>query len=213
MDKQPDVFSSRLAPLDRSVYLLAALAAFIHFLFNSKYGYFRDELYYAACGEHLARGYVDHAPLVALASRVSRGLFGDSLFALRLLPALSSALKVWLSGWMAREVGGARFAQFFAALLVVLAPIYLTFDNFLSMNAFEPVFWMACAAIVLHVLNSGSPRLWIVFGIVAGIGILNKHSMLFFGSGIVVGLLLTPARKQFACWEIWLGTVIALLIF
>jgi hypothetical protein len=213
MDKQPDAVSSRLAPLDKSVYVLAVLAVFVHFLFNSKYGYFRDELYYAACGEHLAWGYVDHAPLVALASRISRGLFGDSLFALRLLPALSAAPKVWLGGWMAREVGGARFAQFFAALLVLLAPIYLTFDNFLSMNAFEPVFWMACGAIVLRILNGGSPRLWIVFGIVAGIGILNKHSMLFFGLGIAVGLLLTSARKQFARIEIWVALVIAFLIF
>src|SRR6266446_7017961 len=213
MDQQTDVVPSRRAPLDHSVYLIAALAVFVHFLFNSKYGYFRDELYYAACGEHLAWGYVDHAPLVALASRISRGLFGDSLFALRLLPALSAAPKVWLAGWMAREVGGARFAQFFAALSVLLAPIYLTFDNFLSMNAFEPVFWMACAAIVLRILNGGSPRLWLLFGLVAGIGILNKHSMLFFGSGIAIGLLLTSARKQFARIEIWMALFIAFLIF
>jgi 4-amino-4-deoxy-L-arabinose transferase-like glycosyltransferase len=200
-------------PLAKSVYLLAALAVLVHFLCNRQYGYFRDELYYAACGEHPAWGYVDHAPLVALASWISRAVFGDSLFALRLLPALSAAPKVWLAGWMAREVGGAKFAQFFAGLLVLLAPIYLTFDNFLSMNAFEPVFWMACAAIVLRVVNDGSPRLWLLFGVVAGLGILNKHSMLFFGSGIVIGLLLTPARKHFARPEIWLGATIAFLIF
>jgi len=213
MDQQTDVVPSQRAPLDNSVYLIAGLAVFVHFLFNSKYGYFRDELYYAACGEHLAWGYVDHAPLVALASRVSRGLFGDSLFALRMLPALSAAPKVFLGGWMAREVGGARFAQFFAGLLVFLAPIYLTFDNFLSMNAFEPVFWMVCAAIVLRILNGGSPRLWLLFGLVAGIGILNKHSMLFFGSGIAIGLLLTSARKQFARVEIWMALCLAFLIF
>jgi 4-amino-4-deoxy-L-arabinose transferase-like glycosyltransferase len=205
--------STKLGPLERSVYMLAALSVFVHFLLNRQYGYFRDELYYAACGEHLAWGYVDHAPLVAFASWITRGLFGDSLFALRLLPALSAAPKVWLAGWMAREVGGAKFAQFFAALLVLLAPIYLTFDNFLSMNAFEPVLWMACAAIVLRILNLSHPRLWLLFGVVAGIGILNKHSMLFFGSSIVIGLLLTPARKQFARPEIWLGAAIALLIF
>src|SRR5438445_3246723 len=148
MGEQTVENSSRPVPLDRSVYFFAALAVFVHFLFNSQYGYFRDELYYAACGEHLAWGYVDHAPLVAVASWISRALFGDSPFALRLLPALSAAPKVWLAGWMAREMGGAKFAQFFAALSVLLAPIYLTFDNFLSMNAFEPVFWMACAAIV-----------------------------------------------------------------
>ena len=200
-------------PIAKSVYALAALAVLIHFLFNRQYGYFRDELYYAACGEHLAWGYVDHAPLVAFASAFTRTLFGDSLFALRLLPALSAAPKVLLAGWMARELGGAKFSQFFAALLVLLAPIYLTFDNFLSMNAFEPVFWMLCAAIVLRILNGGSPRLWLLFGVVAGLGLLDKHSMLFFGSGLTAGLLLTSARKQFARIEIWLGAVIAFLIF
>jgi len=204
---------SSISPLARSQYALAVLAVLVHFLFNSQYGYFRDELYYAACGEHLAWGYVDHAPLVAFASWITRTLFGDSLFALRLLPALSAAPKVWLAGWMAREVGGGKFAQFFAALLVLLAPIYLTFDNFLSMNAFEPVFWMTCAAIVIRILNGGSPRLWLLFGAVAGIGILNKHSMLFFGSGIAIGLLLTPARKQFARFEIWAALAIAFVIF
>jgi hypothetical protein len=193
--------------------VLAALAVLVHFLFNGQYGYFRDELYYAACGEHLAWGYVDHAPLVAFASAFTRAVFGDSLFALRLLPALSAAPKVLLAGWIAREVGGGKFSQFFAALLVLLAPIYLTFDNFLSMNAFEPVFWMACAAIVLRIINGGSAHLWLLFGVVAGFGLLNKHSMLFFGSGLAVGLLLTPARKQFAQVEIWLGAVIAFLIF
>lgn len=201
------------APLARFVYILAAGAVLIHFVFNRQYGYFRDELYYAACGEHLAWGYIDHAPLVAFASWISRALFGDSLFALRLLPALSAAPKVWLAGLIARELGGAKFSQLLAALLVFLAPIYLTFDNFLSMNAFEPVFWMACVAIILRILNGGSPRLWLLFGLISGIGILNKHSMLFFGSGIAVGLLLTPARKQFARIEIWAAAATAFLIF
>jgi hypothetical protein len=204
---------ARDAAITKSVYILAALAVFVHFLFNRQYGYFRDELYYAACGEHLAWGYVDHAPLVAFASAFTRTLFGDSLSALRLLPALSAAPKVFLAGWMARELGGHKFSQFFAALLVLLAPIYLTFDNFFSMNAFEPVFWMASASIIIRIINGGSPRLWLLFGVVAGIGLLNKHSMLFFGSGLAVGLLLTPARKQFARIEIWLGALIAFLIF
>jgi hypothetical protein len=205
--------AARRAPLATWVYGLAALGVVFHFLFNGKYGYFRDELYYAACGEHLAWGYVDHAPLVGFASWFSRNLFGDSLLALRLLPALSAAPKILLGGWIARELGGGRFSQFFAAFLILLAPIYLTFDNFLSMNAFEPVFWMACVSVVLRILNGGSPRLWLLFGLIAGIGILNKHSMLFLGSGIVIGLLLTSARKQFVRWEIWAAAVIAFLIF
>jgi len=199
-----------LAP---SVYLLAAGAVCLHFLFAGRYGYFRDELYYAACGQHLAWGYVDHAPLAPVLARISRSLLGDSLYALRFLPVLASAGKVLLAGWIARELGGGKFAQFLAAFCVLIAPIYLTFDSFFSMNSFEPLFWMASAAVILRILNGGSPRLWLLFGVIAGLGILNKHSMLFFGSGLTVGLLLTPARREFGRRWIWLGAAIAFLFF
>ncbi|PWT92363.1 MAG: hypothetical protein C5B56_02380 [Proteobacteria bacterium] len=195
------------------VYVLSAAAVLIHFAFNGRYGYFRDELYYAACGRHPAWGYVDHAPLAPWLAQLTRLMLGDSLRALRFLPALSAGLKVYLAGWMARELGGRSFAQALAALVVLLAPIYLTFDNFFSMNAFEPVFWMLCAAIVLRIAHGADARLWLLFGLVAGGGLLNKHSMLFFGSGLAVGLLLSPMRRQFARPWIWLGALVALLMF
>ena len=205
-------YHSRTASLTGWVYALATAAVLLHFAFDGGYGYFRDELYYAACGQHLAWGYVDHAPLVALVARLSRVLLGDSLFALRFFPALSAAGKIWLSGWIAKELGGRRFAQFLAALTVLLAPIYLTFDNFLSMNALEPVFWMACAAILLRILNGGTRKLWLCFGLVAGIGILNKQSMLFYGSGIFAGLWLTSGREAFTKKWIWLAAALAGLL-
>lgn len=204
---------ARDMPLADWVYALAIFATLFHFIFAGQYGYFRDELYYAACGQHLAWGYVDHAPLIAWLARLSRTLLGNSLFALRFFPALAAAGKVILAGWMARELGGRRFAQSLAAVAVLVAPIYLTFDSFLSMNSFEPLFWMACAAILMRILNGGSEKLWLLFGVVAGLGILNKHSMLFFGSGIFIGLWLTSARREYAKKWNWLGGAIAFLIF
>src|SRR6266576_3951151 len=204
---------SRQLSLGGWVYSLAVIGGLCHFVFSGRYGYFRDELYYAACGEHLAWGYIDHAPLVALIARLSRSTLGDSLFALRFFPALAAAAKVYLSGWMARELSGGRFAQLLAALTTLVAPIYLTFDSFLSMNSFEPLFWMACAAILLRILNGGDERLWLLFGVVAGLGTLNKHSMLFFGSGVFAGLCLTAARREFAKRWVWLAGALALLIF
>jgi|HubBroStandDraft_1064217.scaffolds.fasta_scaffold46770_2 hypothetical protein len=200
-------------PLSWVVYALAVAGVGLHVAFGGRFGFFRDELYYAACGQRLAWGYVDHAPLAPFLSRLSRALLGDSLSALRFLPALAAAAKIILGGWIARELGGGKYAQSLAAFCVLLAPIYLTFDNFFSMNAFEPVFWMVCAAIVLRILNGGSPKLWLLFGLCSGIGILNKHSMLFFGSGIAVGLLATSARKHYRQPWIWLGAGIAFLCF
>src|SRR5260370_24453905 len=120
----------------------------LFFFFSSRRRHTRFKCDWSSdvCSSDLAWGYVDHAPLAPFLARLSGALLGDSLPALRFLPALAAAAKVLLGGWMARELGGGKYAQFLAAFCVLLAPIYLTFDNFFSMNAFEPVFWMACAA-------------------------------------------------------------------
>jgi hypothetical protein len=191
-----------------------AVAAFlVHFLWNGRYGYFRDELYYAACGQHLAWGYVDQAPLIAVIARLSRTLFGDSLRAIRFFPALSSAAKILLTGWIVRELGGRRYAQILAATAMLLCPIYLTMDNFLSMNAFEPVFWMLCVAISLRIVRTGNDHLWLLFGLVAGIGILNKHSTLIFGLAFFLSLIVSRQRVLLRTPTIWLGAFISFLIF
>jgi Dolichyl-phosphate-mannose-protein mannosyltransferase len=213
--------SVRSVTLDRGSWLetdqaivvcFAAAACLVHFLWNGGYGYFRDELYYAACGQHLAWGYVDHAPLIAVIARLSRILFGDSLRALRFFPALSAGAKILLTGWIVQELGGKRYAQILAATAMLLCPIYLTMDNFMSMNAFEPVFWMLCVAISLRVVRTGNNRLWLWFGLVAGIGILNKHSMLIFGLAFFLSLLVSRRRALLKAPEIWLGAFLSFLI-
>ena len=192
---------------------LAAACTVAHILCGGRYGYFRDELYFAACGEHLAWGYVDQAPLIALIARVARTLFGDSLFALRFFSALASGAAVFVGGEIARELGGRRFAQGLAALTVCLAPIYLTFGNLLTMNAFEPLLWGLCALFAIRAIRTGRPGYWLWFGVVAGIGLQNKHSMLFFGLGIFLGLVLTEERRVLRSPWIWLGGLIAAAIF
>ena len=204
----------------RLVAVCAAVKLALHLYAGRAYGYFVDELYYLACAEHLAWGYVDQPPLVALLARIVRTVLGDSLSAIRLLPAIAGAGKVLLAGLLARELGGGPAAQGLAALCVLAAPGFLATDHFLSMNAFEPLFWLGCAYIVLRIVKSSAtgdatnlPRLWLAFGLLAGLGLENKHSMLIFGFALVVGLLLTPQRA--VLWSPWslAGGALALLLF
>jgi 4-amino-4-deoxy-L-arabinose transferase-like glycosyltransferase len=203
----------------RSISTVALIATFsvaafaLHLLTANRYGYFRDELYYAACGQHLAWGYVDHAPLIAAIFWFARRLLGDSLFALRFFPALSAAAKMLLAAWMVRELGGRRFAQVLAAVVIFFCPIYLTMDSFLSMNSFEPLFWMGCVAVAMRIVNGASPRLWLLFGAIAGVGILNKHSTLFFSLAFFLGLLLASGTRYLRNPWIWLGALVAFLFF
>ncbi|HVB34710.1 MAG TPA: glycosyltransferase family 39 protein [Patescibacteria group bacterium] len=196
-----------------SVFVLAGLTLLLHLLFDGRYGFFRDELYYIACGHHLAWGYVDQPPLVAVFARLSEALLGRSLYAIRFFPALAGATIVLLTGWLAAELGGDEFAQVLAALAVLAAPAYLAFDSFLSMNAFEPIFWTLCALILLRLVKGADQRLWLLFGVIAGIGLLNKNSVLIFGYAVFVALLATPARRFFYSRWIWIGALAAFAIF
>lgn len=208
------IFSRRFLSGDLAVVVYLALAKLaLHFLTNGQYGYFRDELYFLACGERLDWGYVDQPPLIAVVARVTRALFGDSLFAIRLFPALAGALLVLLTGLVARELGGGRFAQALACVAVIVAPVYLLLHTWLTMNAFEPLLWMLCAYLLILLLKGGDEKLWLLFGATAGIGLLNKHSMLFFGFGLVAGLMLAGQGRLLLSRWAWAGGLVALLIF
>jgi hypothetical protein len=195
------------------VAVLAALKLILHLYAGRYYGYFVDELYNLALARHLAWGYVDVAPMIALIGRVEIALFGSSLSAIRLAPALAGAGLVLLTGAIARELGGRRFAQGFAALCVLLAPGILALDHFLNVNAFEPLCWMGCALVLIRIVNSGDERLWLWFGLIAGIGLETKHSMLIFGFALAAGLGLTPQRKHLFNRWLWLAGALACLLF
>ena len=185
----------------------------VHLYAGRHYGYFVDELYYLACSRHLAWGYVDQPPLIAVITWFTRLLLGDSLPALRFFPAVAGAAEVALTALIARELGGKRFAQALAAIAALVAPAILATDSLLSMNAFEPLFWMGCAYLFIRMVKTGNQKLWIWFGILSGVGLENKYSMLIFGAGIVFGVLLTPERRALLSPWIWIGGAIAFLIF
>ena len=200
-------------PLTRIVFFIAAAKLSLHLYAGRHYGYFVDELYNLALARHLDWGYVDVAPLIALIGRIELTLFGDSLSAIRLLPAFAGAVKIVLTALIARELGGGRFAQSLAALCCLLAPGMLALDHFLNVNSFEPIFWLVCALTVIRIIRTGYDKLWIWFGLTAGIGLENKHSMLIFGFALIAGLLLTRERKHLFNRWLLLGGAIAFLLF
>jgi dolichyl-phosphate-mannose-protein mannosyltransferase len=206
--------SGTLPPLALGILIgLCAVKLLLHIFTSVRhYGYFRDELYYLDMARHLDWGYVDAAPLVAVYAKIALWM-GGSLAALRILPTLAGTALVALTILIARELGGGRYAQLLAGLAVLLSPAVLVMDNFLSMNAFEPLFWMGCIWVVARILRTGDSRLWLWFGVLAGLGLENKHSTLSFGFSVTVALLLTSHRREFARKWIWIAGLIAAALF
>jgi hypothetical protein len=185
--------------------LLAAVAG--------PWGFATDELYYLDSLDRLAWGYVDHPPLSVAALWLVRKALGTSLLAVRLLPAACWGAAVWLTGCLARELGGGRGAQALAALAVLVSPLMAGLTSFHSMNAIDVALWPAAAWLVARLANGGRPPLWLALGALLGLGLLNKFSIAALGAGVALGALLTPHRRWLATPWPWLAAAVSLAIF
>jgi hypothetical protein len=176
--------------------VVLSLATFVlHIARAGDYGYQRDELYFISCAQHLAWGYVDQPPLIALIAKVALW-FGPSLYGLRLLPAIAAAATVLVTGRLARRLGGSLFAQVLAMLGIALAPFYLAVGSLLTMNAFEPLLWIGAAYLFVKADETDALPLWCALGGVSGLGLVNKYTMFFYVGSCIVAIALTPARRS-----------------
>ena len=207
VDNEPNCRRAALA-----VWILALAEFALHFYFNKGYGYFRDEFNYIACGEHLDWGFVDHPPLIPLAAKISRMLFGDSLRVIRLVPAIASSLIVAQGAAIARRMKGGPYAMLLTATAIAVAPIYLSAGSLLTTNCLEPLLWMGCVYFAMRA-TEGDARFWLAFGATAGLGMEEKYSIAVLAAGILFGLLLTPDRRSIATRWMWLGGAVALTLF
>lgn len=205
------------APLSRGAWLTLGLLALakvsVHLASTPGYGIFRDEYYYLACARHLDWGYVDHPPLSIVLLAMLTGIFGDSVWTLRIPMALVGAGTVVLTALVARRLGGGTFAMALAGAAALVAPTLLGISAYYSMNSLDLFFWACAVLVLLRILQQDWPQGWLLFGLVAGLGLMNKFSMAFLGFGVAVGLLLTPHRKYYLSWQLYAGGALALLIY
>lgn len=194
---------------------LAAVKLCLHVVSSAwvAYGWVGDEFYYLDCAAHLDWGYVDHPPLSIAVLRLWTELLGSSMLAVRLVPAFAGCTTIIVAGLMAREFGGGRVAQGLAGLGVLAGPVYLVMGSFYSMNPIDQTLWGVAAYLLLRLINSGNPRIWLGLGVVLGLGLLNKLSVAWLGCGILAGVLLTPQRRWLVTPWPWLSGVIALGFF
>ncbi|HOD65526.1 MAG TPA: glycosyltransferase family 39 protein [candidate division Zixibacteria bacterium] len=210
-------FSSSHFVRDGSAILLtiALVKLCLHLVVNitGGYGMFRDEFYYIACSDHMAWGYVDQPPLSIAILWLNRLLLGDSLFALRLLPAVTGAVVVLLAGLMTRELGGGKYSQILASICALLAPLTLAINAHFSMNSFDTLLWTLAFYLLILIAKHDLSRHWILLGIVLGLGLMNKISVLWLGTGLLIALLATPYRALLLTRRVWFAVALSVILF
>src|ERR1700736_3423226 len=177
-----------------------------------RYGWHRDEFYYLASARHPALGYVDYPPITPLLARVDQAIFPGSLPGLRLLTILAGAAVIVIVALIARELGGNPLAQGLAGLAVLISPMFVGANILFQTVSFDQLVWAVACLLFIRLLRGADPREWLLLGLVFGIGLETKYTVIGLGLAILVGLLTTVARRQLASPWPWLGFGIAILL-
>lgn len=200
-----------------TIIILCCIPLLLHLYVNifAGYGYFRDELYYIKCSgsEQLSFGYVDHPPFSIYILSLSRLLFGESLFAVRLIPALASSLTVLFTCLMVLKLKGKTAALIISSVSVIFAPVYMGMFGFYSMNFIDILIWSVASYLIIVIIDNDKLSYWILLGLTLGIGLLNKIGILWLCFGFSLGLIITDKRKVLLTFKPFLCALIALLIF
>jgi hypothetical protein len=199
---------------DNLILLLMALGAVIfHVALNGQYGFHRDELDFIMNARQLDWGYVSYPPITPFFARIGLELFGESLHGLRVLPAIAQGIAMILGALIARDMGGKRNAQILAAFAVFIGPMSLFGGTVIMYFAFDYLWWVIVAFFLVRLLATDDARYWLGIGAGIGLGMMTKYTMAFFVAGLVVAVLVTPARKYLKSKWLYLGAALALLIF
>ena len=191
---------------------LALIKLIIHFVTNTNYGLQRDAYLYIAEAHHLSFGYLSIPPMTPVLIRIMEFLFGNSVFAVRILPALIGALSVIVIAKIVLELGGKHWAILLACASFLVSPAFLRSNSLLQPVSLNQFFWLLSLYFVLKMLKTRNTEYWIYLGIIWGLAFLNKYSIAFLALAVFLALLVTKQRFLIQSRNIFIGIAFGLLI-
>ena len=173
-----------------------------------------DEAYYWMWSKHLAGGYYDHPPMVALVIRLGTLIAGDTEFGVRLVSILLALPMSWAVYQAAAILFGSRRVAASSTiflnitLMAAVGTMIVTPDAPLLVASSLLLFSLA------KVLQTGRGAWWLAVGAAAGCALLSKYTALFFGPAILIWLVVVPQLRQWLIspW-LYLGGLVAALLF
>jgi hypothetical protein len=193
--------------------LAVATAVFVVLIsMSTRYGWFRDELYFRALGKRLDLAFVDVPIFTPAAARLTATLFGDSLIALRVWPALCVVGLVMTNASLCKKFGGNARSQTIAALAIACSPIALIFGHVFHYAPFDLIAWSLVVWCVVHLSSGASPKWWLAVGVTVGVGYENKNLIVLVVVGLLVGIVLTGRSSILKSRWFFAGIVVAAVL-
>lgn len=207
------MYQNRRSTYTGFILLFVAIKVILNLFAISHFGFQRDELLHLALGDHLAWGYKEVPPFIALLGKINSDVLGGSVFATRIFSTIAAGLIIWFTGLITVELGGRKFAITLACLALIFSPAFLASDYLFQPVVFDQLWWVLAVYLAIKYINTSSIKYLYFIGVVVGIGLLTKYTMGFFALALIIGLLLTKQRRIFSNKHFWFAILVALIIF
>lgn len=202
------------AKLTRGVVLTVAALVLLRLVAAAFLPLTFDEAYYWTWSKHLAGGYYDHPPMVAVVIRLGTTIAGDTEFGVRLVSILLALPMSWAVYRTARilfddvRIAASAAILLNATLMVSAGTTIVTPDAPLMVASSFVLYFLA------KIWETGRGVWWLAVGIAVGCGLLSKYTALFFGAEILLWLLLVKDQRRWLAspWP-YLGGIVAFAIF
>ncbi len=191
---------------------IGLISIVIHLFFNRHFEYHRDELLYFSMGQHLAFGYATVPPLVAFMAFISKSVFGYSLYSVRFFPAIFSAILVYITSLIAKELKGGNWSQVVAGVGAAGSSVLVTIFGLFTPIYMDVFFWTLIFYLVLRYINTRSDKYLIFLGISTGLAFLNKYSIIFLLVSLLIVLPFTRYKNIFTKRAFYYSMLLSLLI-
>ncbi|MFI5158698.1 MAG: ArnT family glycosyltransferase [Sphingobacteriales bacterium] len=207
------MYQNRRSTYTGFILVFVAIKVVLNLFAMPHFGFQRDELLHLALGDHLAWGYKEVPPVIAVIAKLSSTLFGNSVFSARVFCTIFAGLIVWFTGLITVELGGRKFAIALACLAIILAPAFVASEYLLQPVIFDQFWWVLTVYLIVKYINSSSIKYLYFIGIAVGLGLLTKYTMGFFTLALVVGLLFTKQRRLLFNKHMLGAILVALVLF
>ncbi|MEV6807714.1 glycosyltransferase family 39 protein [Streptomyces sp. NPDC051132] len=185
----------------RPVSLTAAAMTVCLLALATRHGYHVDELYTRVASRHLAWGYIDQPPLVALVAKAETAVFGDNLLGFRVVPALLASVAVLLAPLIARELGGGSRAQTLAACMAFASGVVMFTGHIMGTNNWDELSWVTVSWLLIRMVRTRDTRLWWAIGVVVGVGLTAKYLLVLLLLCLGAAVLVSGPRWVFRTWR------------
>jgi hypothetical protein len=185
----------------------------LNLLAISHFGFHRDEFLHLVLADHLAWGYKEVPPFIALLAKITITVFGNSVFAARIFPTIAGGLIIWLTGLITVGLGGKRFAIALACLALIFSPGFAASDYLFQPVVFDQLWWVLAVWLLVKYSNTSAVKYLYFLGLIVGIGMLTKYSMAFFTFSLLFGILISKQRKMLYSKHILGAAALAILIW